>query len=205
MIRMRFAVLLFGLTVLASCGGVPRTHYFVMSASGAATPSVDAPGTLSIGVAPFRVAPPYDGDRIVYRPGEHGPEVGFYPYHRWAAPLSRMLPAVVAETFGTSLGAAFEPKIPGVVYDAILDGQLFAIEELDRPNAPFARVSLGLALRGPDGDEVWSARLAAEVEVGEKSVVEVVRSMEEALASILAEAREPLGAALATLAPRGPE
>ena len=205
MIRVRIAVLLFGLTFLASCGGVPRTHYFVLSAAGAAAVLAEAPGTLSIGVAPFRVAAPYDDDRIVYRLGENGPEVGFYPYHRWAAPLSRMLPAVVADTFGTSLDAEFEPKVPGVVYDAIVGGQLFAIEELDRPEGPFARVSLGLALRGPEGDELWSTRLAAEVAVGENDVVDVVRSMEAAVASILAEAREPLGAALSTVAPRGPE
>jgi uncharacterized lipoprotein YmbA len=202
MIRARIAVWLFGLTLLASCGGVPRTHYFVLSA---AAVSADTPGTGSVGVAPFRVAPPYDGDRIVYRLGEHGPEVGFYPYHRWAAPLSRMLPTVVADTFGTSLDAEFEPKVPGVVYDAILSGQLFVIEELDRAQGPFVRVSLGLELRGPDGDELWSTRLAAEVEVGERDVVEVVRSMEQALASILAEAREPLGTVLATVAPWGPE
>ena len=87
---LRIAVWLAGLTFLVSCGGAPRTHYFVLST---AAVSVDASGTGSIGVAPFRVAPPYDGDRIVYRFGEHGPEVGFYPYHLWAAPLSRMLPS----------------------------------------------------------------------------------------------------------------
>ena len=60
-------------------------------------------------------------------------------------------------------------------------------------------------LRGPEGDELWSTRLAAEVEVAENDVVEVVRSMERALATILAEARDPLGAALATVAPWGAE
>ena len=29
----------------------------------------------------------------MYRVGEDSPEVGFYAYHRWAAPLSRMLPS----------------------------------------------------------------------------------------------------------------
>ena len=63
-------------------------------------------------VEAFLVDPPYDQDRLVYRVGRNTPEVGFYDYHRWAAPLSRMLPKVVADSFGTVRGvASIEPTV----------------------------------------------------------------------------------------------
>ena len=81
------------LTLPAACRHAPVPHYYVLDGPmdgphrGNPVPAGDG---LAIGVAPFRVDPPYDQDRLVYRLGKDAAEVRFYSYHRWAAPLSRM-------------------------------------------------------------------------------------------------------------------
>ena len=86
---------------LSGCGGPPATHYYLLEV----TPKVEARSTaaergVTVGVRSFQVDPPYDQDRIVYRVGADSPEVGFYEYHRWAAPLSHMLPRLVCAAYG---------------------------------------------------------------------------------------------------------
>ena len=58
---------------LCGCGSVPPTHYYVLEPQD--VPRIEAFGTatargLAIGVETFRVDPPYDQDRIVYRVGD---------------------------------------------------------------------------------------------------------------------------------------
>ena len=90
----RSGVVAFGLlwsAVLAltiGCKAMPTTHYYILEPR--AGSSDDAGAGVAVGVLPFEVDPPYDQDRIVYRIGADSPKVGFYEYHRWAAPLSRM-------------------------------------------------------------------------------------------------------------------
>jgi uncharacterized lipoprotein YmbA len=84
------------LGTLAACGRGPATHYYLLEPR-EETSSAAAGSAATVGVRAFHVEPPYDQDRIVYRVGLESSEIGFYAYHRWAAPLSRMVPRVVAE------------------------------------------------------------------------------------------------------------
>ena len=83
------------LTLSSGCRATPAMNYYVLEPRSGA--SADAPDGVRVGVLPFEVDPPYDQDRIVYRIGADSPKVGFYEYHRWAAPLSRMLPRIASK------------------------------------------------------------------------------------------------------------
>jgi uncharacterized lipoprotein YmbA len=186
---------------LGGCGSpVPRTHYYVLepqdvSRTGAASEGWD------IGVETFRVDPPYDQDKIVYRVGEDSVEVGFYPYHRWAAPLARMLPHVAAAAFDGVPGArSIEAADSRRDYDAHLSGRVLVLEEVDSPDGQRVRVRLALRLYADDG-EIWSDTVAGEASLSSNDVGDVVQQMRSALDDALRDARSGLQAALATRAP----
>ena len=188
---MRFpsAIVVFSVAVavtLAGCAGrLPTTHYYVLEPSDlpAASPQV---GGLSIGVRTFRVDPPYDQDRIVYRVGRDSAEVGFYAYHRWAAPLERMLPRVVAASFADMPGTkSIEPAVSGRSYDAYLDGRVLAFEESDTTEGQRVRVQLHLSLRVNDEDEVWSQTVTGHDSISTKDVGQIVESLRSALDAAL--------------------
>ena len=189
------------LFLLSGCAHVPSTRYYDLSLhSRAARLSSAAPPRegLLIGVAPFQVDAPYDQDRIVYRIGHDTPEVKFYAYHRWATPLSRMLPKVVAEHLeGASGIASIEPSAPGRAYRALLEGRLIALEEIDTTEGQRAYVMLDLTLRLDDGDVLWSDRLSGEASTRTDRVDHVVEVMRSALGTALDEARSRLERALA--------
>lgn len=184
--------------LLAGCGKIPPTHYYVLSTSGASLPemSADLPA-FQVGVQTFQVEPPYDQDRIVYRIGSSSPEVSFYAYHRWAAPLSRMLPGEVARVLDSGNSRThFEPWIPERAYDGILEGHLLLLEEVDTPDGEHARLKLRLILRTPDGAEIWTAIVARDVTGQADTVGDIVLQMRSALEDAVRGAQPAIGEAL---------
>ena len=189
----------------SGCARVPSTRYYMLELQrdgghNSATPP--SPQSLSIGVAPFRVDPPYDQDRIVYRIGRDAAEVGFYAYHRWAVPLSRMLPMMVADALRDAAGVdRIEPAVSGRSYGARLEGDLRVLEEVDTPEGQHARVVLELTLRHADGAVIWSDSLSGESTTQGVVVGDVVNEMRALLARTLDRARVRLERALRDNAP----
>ena len=191
------AVVILALAVtLGGCGGrLPTTHYYVLDPSDLSSARPLGEG-LSVGVRTFRADPPYDQDRIVYRVGRHTAEVGFYAYHRWAAPLERMLPRVVAGSFGDLPGVkSIEPAATGRRYDAYLGGRILAFEEIDTPEGQRVRVQLHLYLL-LDDEEVWSETVTGNDTLTTEDVGQIVQRMRSTLATALESARAGLGQAL---------
>lgn len=187
--------------LLAGCAHVPVTHYYVLDLharpSSPPGPSPERDG-LEVGVLPFRVDPPYDQDRIVYRVGHDSAEIGFYPYDRWAMPLSRLLPLAVAGVLGRAAGiTSMEPSAPGRRYTALLEGRLVALEEIDTPGGQSMRLQLDLSLRGQDGTVLWSEGLSTMRDAKVDDVGEVAEAMRAALGSALEDARGRLERTLA--------
>ena len=201
--------------LLVGCSQLPRTHYYVLEIDRAAAPGgaggaddpgsgpapADAPGaSLTIGVRPFVVDPPYDQERIVYRVGERSPEVGFYAYHLWAAPLSSMLPAAVAAGLTGAAGVdAIEPSAAGRDYSMFLLGRVRAVEEIDLDDRQLVRAAIELRLVGPDGEELWTHLIEARGETRAGEVTEIVEAFGRALEEALAGARARLGQAVSEL------
>ncbi len=179
------------------CGGLPPTHYYLLESRADAVPAARADGLL-VGVRPFRVDPPYDQDRIVYRVGADSPEVGFYEYHRWAAPLGRMLPVVVADALAGVPGiASIDPVQPGRRYSAWLRGRVLAFEEVDLPSGERVRVRLELSLVDEAGETLWSERVAGEATARSDTVPNIVERMRAVLEERLAQSRGSLARAIA--------
>jgi ABC-type uncharacterized transport system auxiliary subunit len=183
------------------CGGsVPPTHFYVLGPQDVSrVETLDTATTrgMTIGVETFRVDPPYDQDRIVYRINAGSPEVGFYAYHRWAAPLERMLPGVVASAYrGVPGTRSIEPVVSGRSYDALLRGRVLAFEEIDTPEGPQIRVRVTLRLDASDGTQLWTATLSRDTHVSSNDVGSVVEELRSALLAAIHESRPNLQSAL---------
>ncbi len=186
--------------LIPACARLPTTHYYVLEPRGKAAEESSSSAHqdgLVIGVEAFLVDPPYDQDRIVYRVGEDSPEIGFYAYHRWAAPLSRMLPPVVAARLrGTTGISSIGPIAPGRDYAAFLEGRVLELEQIDVPEGQRVRVRLELTLRLEDGTELFSEILTGETITRTRKVSEVVDQMSTALGQALDGVSEKLESTL---------
>ena len=185
--------------VATGCGGPPATHYYMLELTPQPHTSTGAGAGdgIAVGIRPFQVDPPYDQDRIVYRVRDRYSEVGFYAYHRWATPLSRMLPLAVASGLAGADGVGrIEPTAAGRTYDAYLGGRLLALEEVDHPAGQDVILRLELSLRGADGQELWSEVLAAEDTIDTREVGDIVERMRQVLARAVDEARGSFEAAI---------
>jgi len=187
---------------LVGCGGPPATHYYLLEL----TPRVDAnasdpvEGGLTVGVRSFQVDSPYDQDRIVYRVRDRSAEVGFYAYHRWATPLSRMLPrAVVTGLDGTEGVRLIEPAVAGRTYDAYLVGRVLTAEEVDHAGGQDVVLRFDLGLRSADGSELWSELVTAEGTIDTREVGAVVEQMNRGLAQAIVEVRGSFARAITDL------
>ncbi len=188
------AVSLFG-----ACSSAPTTHYYVLAptrpAPAMATPGSGATG-LTIGVEPFTVDPPYDRDQLVYRLGIDSVEVGFYTYHRWAAPLGDLVAVSMAEGLrGTPGIDRIEPVTTGGDYSAFLRGRVVYLEEIDVPGQQQARLGLELRLVDRDGLTLWSGEVEGSAAGSNETVAGVVEELYQAFDQALAQARAGLARA----------
>ena len=197
--RASLLLTLVALAASAGCASVPTPRYYQLRAGGdvAAAAAARKDSGPSLGVREFTVDPPYDQERIVYRVGSEVAEVGFYAYHRWAAPLSRMLPAVVAGALADTPGLGrIEPARPGSGYDAILEGRLLALEEVDAEGVPSVHVSLVLRLEDAEGAELWSGPVAASSTLNTDDVADLVGEINRLLVEQLRSSSSELVRAL---------
>lgn len=201
--QLRLAPLVLIVIGVACAKSAPRIHHYVLRAQApshalASGGSSNAP---HIGINAFRVDPPYDGDRIVYRVGEQSPEIGLYAYHRWAAPLARMLPSITADTLNGTTGLeAMNPTAPGRRYDATLHGHLLVLEEIDVADGQIVRLRLELTLQSTDGTVLWATRLHEDGRANTDGVADIVDAMEAAIGRALARAGDGLGEAARAIA-----
>ena len=152
---------------------------------------------LQIGVKDFLVDAPYNQYQIVYRLGEEGVEVGFYAYHRWASPLSRMLPKLVADSFtGTHGITSIEPILVDRPYTAILEGRVLSFGEIDTSEGQQVDVQIILSLRLRDGGVIWSDVLTHRVLANTNTVNSIVEEMRRTLVDLLTKGRKSLASAL---------
>ena len=185
------------LLLAAGCAQMPPTHFYVLELREAVAGRVQSKEGWDIGVRRFMVDAPYDQDRIVYRLGEGSPEVHYYAYHQWAAPLSQMLADSVADGLTPTEGVrSIESLMPGRTYDAYLEGRVLAVEEVDRPAEQLVRLRIDLVLVSRDDEELWSKSLRLEGATNTTEVVVIVERMNAILAQALSEAGPQLAAAL---------
>lgn len=181
-------------------GGLPVTHYYTLRPPATvAQPDTAATGA-SVGVRPIAVDPPYDQDRLVYRKGRDGSEVGFYAYHRWASPLGRMIAVALADGLRAAPGVgSIEPIRSRGQYTALLVGRLRYLEQVDSASGQEVRIALDLELRDPQNQLLWSSPLAATASGAASEVTEVVDLARQAFDDVVEQARRQVAAHLSNV------
>ena len=192
----RILGLLSFLLLISACRSAPTTRYYVLAPSKAVPESQAAVGGtegLRIGVEPFTVDPPYDRDQLVYRLGADSVEVGFYSYHRWAAPLSELVAVSMAEGLrGTAGIEIIEPWSSGGDYNAILRGRVLYLEEIDVPGQQEARLRMELRLLDLEGSTLWSQEVYGSATGQNETVAQIVEQLYAAFEQALEQVRSGL-------------
>ena len=178
--------------VSASCGGLPRTHYYTLRML-PLPPAHDPKTTFVLGVERFRASEALRGDRIVYY--ESPTQLNFYEYHRWSAVPATMLSEQAArqlESMGLFAQIRLLPSREPVDY--ILQGHLLNFEEVDYEGGK-GRAALQLKLvRARDHKVVWSVMRQAERPIQGKGVPGVVSALNDSADQLLREALAALAA-----------
>lgn len=204
-------VLLFG----HGCGSAPPTQYYTLTSSPRAAAFIDGGGPtdshrdgdhrgsgIALGVETFRVEPPYDRHEMVYRLGEGNPEVGFYAYHRWAAPLGHLVTTGLAEGLRGAEGLSrVEPASALGQYDALLRGRVVRAEELDLPGRQEAHLELDVQLM-VGGEVRWQLRVHGTASGQVKSVAAMMGLMQEAFQDAVEQVHGGLVEGLKTVDPK---
>jgi len=171
----------------ASCGSVPKTHYYTLQM--VAPPARNDPKTpFVLGVERFRAVEMLRDDRIVYY--ESPTEMNFYEYHRWGSDPASLLSELALEWVQRTGAFADVRMLPArEPVDYILRGRLCDFEEVDYEGGGKGRVNLELALlRSRDHKVLWSVQRLAETPIQEKGVPGVVRALNDSSDQLLRDA-----------------
>ena len=194
-----FSIVSLAVSLLGACSSAPPTHYYLLAPTRpepTVEPTTAASTGLVIGVDPFTVDPPYDRDQLVYRLGADSVEVGFYTYHRWAAPLGDLVAVSMAEGLeGTPGIHRIEPSTSGGDYSAFLRGRVLYLEEIDVPGQQLARLALELRLVDREGKTLWSDQVQGTASGTNETVASIVEQLYQAFDQALEQARSGLAAA----------
>ncbi|MGB5294840.1 MAG: hypothetical protein WBP34_07810, partial [Thermoanaerobaculia bacterium] len=128
-------------------------------------------------------------------------EVGFYTYHRWAAPLGDLVAVSMAEGLrGTPGIDRIEPVSSGGDYSALLRGRVIYLEEIDVPGQQQARLGFELRLVDRSGQTLWSGEVEGSATGSNETVAGIVDQLYQAFDQALGEARTELAQAAESLA-----
>ena len=182
--RLRVVAALAGLIV--GCASLPTTRYYRLEGPPAIAAAEAA--TARLGVRPFRVAAPFDQDRLVYRDAG-SPEVGFYAYHRWAAPLSRMLQQVAVDVLNQQSALRGRVDLAGSAsdYAAWLEARVLEFGEVDRVDGHGVAFRIELRLTDQQGAPSWSTVLAGERATASTEVADLVQALNDIWVEALAQ------------------
>jgi ABC-type uncharacterized transport system auxiliary subunit len=164
--------------IVTGCGsGRPIKYYQLSYPSTAPPPSPDAINTTLL-VRPFEASQLYLNDQIVY--GFDSPELGTYPYQRWAAPPVEMLQdALVRGLRATGRFRAVYTTRSDTTGQYVLAGHLYDFKEVDG-SAIVARLSYEVRLRDrKSGFTVWNHMYNHDQPAAEKSVSAIAVAMDK--------------------------
>lgn len=196
--RLDLPLVLLLTSVTGACLGgppPPPTHHYVLQVP--EKPADVSSAGLHLGVTTLEVDPPYDQNRLVYRSSPSASEVGFYNYHRWAAPLGRLVASGLADGLAGTPGiASAEPVVAGADYDALLFGRVVYLEEVDHPDGVEARIALALRLETDEGGPLWRGTVEASAAGEERGGRAVMALVQRAFGDLVDRLSSEIGAAL---------
>jgi ABC-type uncharacterized transport system auxiliary subunit len=173
--------------LLAGCGSVPQTYYYIPTYEMPASANHHAPLGVVIGVEKFQAEVVYQDDRLIYRDSPF--EVKYYSYRRWIAEPRHLVTEKAMAHLRHS--GAFQNVVsyPSIVkLDYVLRGRVLAFEEWDANEAWHGKVALSFELLDPAKDEiVWRATFEKMTPAEKKLPVAVVQAVSTSLSLCLDE------------------
>ncbi len=150
--RLPYGLLLASTLALPACfgGAAVEEHFYSLAGPRMATERGGGPRLL---VSELNAAPGYDSQRLAYRTSAH--ELRYYLHRQWVADPPRMLGEILIrhlKVSGRFSQVARSDKLRDP--DAVLDGTVDAIEEVDLPDGWQARLAMSFQLRKPDTEGV---------------------------------------------------
>ena len=164
---------------------LPSEQGSALPAGGPAVSPLDG----SLAITPYETPGLYDERGIVFRIGEN--EYGAYPSREWAVPLGEMLGMMTEDVLSrvplTVEPARYDP--PSRRSKSFLwRGAVREFEEVNRDGRVFVAVHLDASLtRSLDDSVVWSGSARREREVPRPTMDDIVRSLSELAAEVIAE------------------
>ena len=191
------AALVLALTLtLSSCLGQNEVeeHFYSLTGPRMASEKGNGPRLL---VSELGAAPGYDSQRLAYRVSPN--ELRYYLHRQWIAEPPRMLAEMLVrhlKVSGRFSQVARSEKLRDP--DAVLDGTIDAIEEVDLPDGWQARLAMSFQLRKPDTEQVL-VRHSFDVSMpcAKRHPAEVAKTVSEIFAREVERLARKLGEALA--------
>jgi ABC-type uncharacterized transport system auxiliary subunit len=167
--------------LLAGCFGSSAVEEHFYSLSGPRTPMEKGQGPRLL-VSDFAPAAGYDTSKLAYRVSEH--EIRYYAYRQWVSDPTRMLTEMVIrhlKASGQFAQVARGDKIRDP--DAVLEGNIDAIEEVDAEDSWKARLAMTFQLRRGDSEK-FAMRHAFDVTMpcAKRNPEEVAKTISSILA-----------------------
>ncbi len=179
-------------------GDVPEARFYTLaidSIDSAARAPAAPRTTLRLAVDDVKIAPEYRTDRLAYRESPY--DIGYYGYHRWAAPPEALVRRALRERLAAAGLFASVEEATGGAADLRLEGVVEAIVEVDAKGRWSGRLALALALRDPARPEaILSRRYDVSRPAAAKAPIEVVKAigaaLDDAVAAFVADAEKAL-------------
>jgi len=190
----RGAVIVLAMLVggMCSCGAVPRSKYYQLTAPGEASsaPAGD-PFPVTVLVGPLKASHLYREDRLVYATGSE--EMGTYQVHRWAEPPTEMMQELLWRSLRSSHRYSGVYLLSSASHgDFLLQGNLYDFKELSGSTLA-ARVNMELELRETrTGAIVWTHSCSHDESVSGKEVSAVVTALDQTAQRCVSEAETSL-------------
>jgi len=186
------------LVFMVGCSGVRYPQYYTLNLPAPPDPPASENAHVTLAVREFRAPTYLRQGAIAYKTSPD--QIGFYPYHRWAAdPREAVTNAVIDRLRAAGTFAFVKPYDgrPGASY--VLSGRLEKLDEFDYEGGVKVEIALSAQMTSTlTGETVWSNAVSEVGDVNKRDVPAVVSEMNSTMERAIKELLTPMPAEVAT-------
>jgi ABC-type uncharacterized transport system auxiliary subunit len=176
---------------LTGCGKLPLIHYYDIHYPQAAALHSAPKLKETLGIAGFTASFSYRQSRLLYREETPATKVGFYEDRRWvSSPTELVTLAAISHFRQSGLFARVIPNPGDSSVDYVLKGRITELEELDKPDGYYAKVSLEAELydlRQKRQTVIWTGAVHRQRKTSVRNVDDIANELSLAVGEALQE------------------